>query len=140
MYVKVEQAIDKREQPLRVGMFGQASVLLSTQSNVVKVPTSALYFMEGEGASQGKQANVYVIEKGVLRPQPVVTGSQGEDEDGAAVEVKSGLAAGAQIIKVNLGNLNAGTLVKVTNPKPLANNSFANKPANPSAQPAASHR
>lgn len=137
MYVKIDQAIDKREQLLRAGMFGQASVLLSTQSNVVKVPTSALYFIEGEGASQGKQANVYVIEKGVLRPQPVVTGLQGEDEDGAAVEVKSGLAAGAQIIKVNLGNLNAGTLVKVTTPKPIANKPSA---ASASANSAASNR
>lgn len=131
MYAKIEN----REQNLRAGMFGQASVLLSTQSDVVKVPTSALYFLEGEGVAKGKQANVYVIDKGILRLQPVVTGRQGEDEDGAAVEVTSGLSAGAQIIKVNLGNLNAGIRVNVSQPKPIAN-----KPSAASASSAASNR
>ena len=148
-YVKIENT----QQILRVGMFGQAKVVLKQQDQVVKIPASALYFEEGERAAQtanatnatsgAERANVYLIVDNKLQRQAVLTGAMGEDGQGAAVEIKSGLAAGAQIIKTNLGNLNPGTQVKITplkpvqaKPAPAASAATSNhvKPAPASAQ------
>lgn len=106
------------QQQLRVGMFAQAKVVLQQQDDVLKIPQSALYFVEGEKAA--KQAYVYLITDGKLQMQSVVPGVLGEDAQGTMVEIKSGLQAGQQIIKTNLGNLNPGTAVAVSKLKPVA--------------------
>ena len=71
------------------------------------VPQSALQSTAG-------QPWVYAIEDGKLMQKPVTLGMRGRDDRGVAVEVVAGLAGGAQIVKVNLGNLPFGTPVETT--------------------------
>lgn len=118
-YVKLQPG----PQQLRVGMFAQAKVVLQQQDDVLRIPQSALYFVEGEKAA--KQASVYLIVDGKLQLQSVATGALGEDAQGTMIEIKSGLQAGQQIIKTNLGNLNPGTAVALTKAKPVAANTSA---------------
>ena len=97
--------VDNPQGALRVGMFGEAQLTLAKKSGVLTVPQSALQTNAGN-------TTVYAIENGKLEQKSVTLGIRGNDDEGAAVEVVSGLSDGAQIIKSNLGNMLAGTLVK----------------------------
>ncbi|NMM38166.1 MAG: efflux RND transporter periplasmic adaptor subunit [Glaciimonas sp.] len=87
---------------LRGGMFGQAELTLSQKTGVLSVPQSAIRQVSG-------RTIVYAIENGVLTEKPVTLGLEGKNDSGAVVEITAGLASGAQIVKANLGNLQAGT-------------------------------
>lgn len=94
--------INNPDGALRGGMFGQAELTLSQKSGVLSVPQSAIRQADG-------RAIVYVLENGVLTEKAVTLGLEGNDDNGAAVEITAGLTSGAQIVKANLGNLQAGT-------------------------------
>jgi membrane fusion protein, multidrug efflux system len=98
--------IANQRQILRVGMFGEAQLTLARKSGVLSIPQAAVRTDAG-------QPTVYVIENGKLRQQPVALGMRGEDQRGAAVEIVTGLADGAEIVSTNLGNLPSGTPVKI---------------------------
>ncbi len=100
--------VDNPQGALRVGMFGEAQLTLAKKSGVLTVPQSAVQTNAGNNS-------VYVIENGKLEQKPVTLGIRGNDGEGAAVEVISGLYDGAHIVKSNLGNLRAGTLVRFAN-------------------------
>jgi len=97
--------VDNPQGALRVGMFGEAQLTLAKKSSVLTVPQSALQTNAGN-------TTVYAIENGKLEQKPVTLGIRGNNEEGAAVEIVSGLNEGAQIVKSNLGNLLPGTLVR----------------------------
>ena len=100
--------VDNPQGALRVGMFGEAQLTLAKKSGVLTVPQSAVQTNAGNNS-------VYVIENGKLEQKPVTLGIRGNDGEGAAVEVINGLYDGAHIVKSNLGNLRAGTLVRFAN-------------------------
>jgi multidrug efflux pump subunit AcrA (membrane-fusion protein) len=87
-------------------MFGEAELTLSQKNGVLSVPQSAIREIDG-------RTIVYAVENGVLTEKVVTLGLSGNDGTGAAVEVTHGVASGAQVVKANLGNLQAGTPVRV---------------------------
>lgn len=103
VYVK----IDNPQNLLRVGMFGEAQLTVAKKANVLTVPQTAIQNDAGN-------TYVYAIENGKLAQKPVTLGARGDDGEGTAVEVLSGLQEGAQIVKTNLGSLRAGATVKFT--------------------------
>lgn len=108
--------IDNPNGALRGGMFAQAELTLSQKSGVLSVPQSAIRQVDG-------RTLVYAIENGVLTEKAVTLGLEGNDDNGAAVEIAAGLTAGAQVVKANLGHLQAGT------PARLATNAANAAPA-----------
>lgn len=108
--------IDNPNGALRGGMFAQAELTLSQKSGVLSVPQSAIRQVDG-------RTLVYAIENGVLTEKAVTLGLEGNDDNGAAVEIAAGLTAGAQVVKANLGHLQAGT------PARLAANAASAAPA-----------
>jgi membrane fusion protein, multidrug efflux system len=99
--------IDNPQTALRVGMFGEARLTIAKKSGVLTVPESAV-------RSEAGATYVYAIENGKLVQKPVTPGMHGDDGAGNAVEVVSGLADDAQIVKNNLGNLRVGAGVRIT--------------------------
>jgi RND family efflux transporter MFP subunit len=104
--IMVYVRIDNPDNLLRAGMFADASLTLDKRDAVLTVPTTAIQ-------NEGDKAYVYTIENGKLTRRDVVTGLRGVDSKGNAVEISSGLQDGARIVKANLGNLNAGTPVRI---------------------------
>lgn len=92
---------------LRVGMFSEGQLTLALRSGVLSVPRSAVQ-------SGGAAPLVYAIENGVLVQKPVTLGISGDDGEGGAVEIVTGLSEGLQIVRNNLGNLVPGTPVVIT--------------------------
>ena len=97
--------VDNPQGLLKMGMFAEAKLTLTRKNNVLTVPQSAIQI-------EGGKSVVYAIENEKLVPITVTTGITGDDADGAAVEIVSGLEKSATIIKVNLGNLQGGTPVR----------------------------
>jgi RND family efflux transporter MFP subunit len=112
--------IDNPRNVLRVGMFGEARLTLAKKAGVLSVPPSAI-------RSEGADTFVYAIEDGKLVRKTVKLGMKGNDGEGSAVEVVSGLQAGTQIVKANLGALRSGTLVRLP-PEANAANEMAKAP------------
>lgn len=98
--------LDNPQNRLRAGMFGEARLTLSRKAGVLAAPQSALQ-------SNGESAYVYAIEAGKLVRKPVQVGITGSDGEATLVEIASGLAPGARIVRSNLGNLPTGATVKV---------------------------
>ncbi|MEO6352777.1 MAG: efflux RND transporter periplasmic adaptor subunit [Burkholderiaceae bacterium] len=94
--------IDNPDGALRGGMFGEAELTLSRKTGVLSVPQSAIRQVDG-------RTIVYVVENGLLAEKAVTLGLEGNDGNGAAVEITAGLNPGAQVVKANLGRLKAGT-------------------------------
>lgn len=113
--------IDNPNGALRGGMFAQAELTLSQKSGVLSVPQSAIRQVDG-------RTLVYAIENGILLEKAVTLGLEGNDDNGAAVEIAAGLTAGAQVVKANLGHLQAGT------PARLATNAANAASAAPAAR------
>lgn len=90
---------------LRVGMFGEAQLTIAKKPGVLTVPQSAI-------RSDAGTRYVYAIENDKLVQKPVTLGIQGNDGEGGAVEIVTGIDSGAQIVKTNLGTLRSGTTVK----------------------------
>lgn len=98
-------AIDNPQGILRAGMFGDAQLTLARRAAVLTIPVSAIQNRDGKSV-------VYVVDRDSRLQQVVVTsGITGDDGFGGAVEITSGLAAGARIVRNNLGDLIPGTPV-----------------------------
>lgn len=103
IYVQIENP----QNALRVGMFGQALLTLSTKSGVLSVPQSSIQ-------SDGASPFVYAIENGMIARKPVELGIRGDDGQGPAVEIVKGIGNGTQIVRTNLGMLRPGTAVRIS--------------------------
>lgn len=85
------------------GMFGQASITLSTNAAARMLPARAIRFDESGGAY------VYVVSNDTVSVVPVTTGS----DDGMTIEVVSGLEPGQTVIDAHLKRFTEGQEVRV---------------------------
>ncbi|SNS42219.1 RND family efflux transporter, MFP subunit [Noviherbaspirillum humi] len=97
--------VDNPDGALRVGMFADARLTLARKAGVLTVPQSAVQSDAGSNY-------LYAIENGKLARKPVTLGARGDDGDGPAVEIASGLEDGATVVRTNLGNLQSGAPVR----------------------------
>lgn len=104
--IMVYVRVDNPQGVLRAGMFAGADLTLNRRDGVLTVPQTAV-------RREGGETFVYAIEDGKLHRRAVTTGLAGIDGHGSAVEISSGLPAGAHIVKVNLGTLNDGAMVRI---------------------------
>lgn len=109
--IPVYVQVDNPQGLLKMGMFAEARLTLTKKTDVLSVPQTAVQ-------KEGDKAIVYAIENDRLKPVTVTVGMSGDDgeggagAEGGAVEILSGLEKGMMIVKVNLGNLQAGTPVR----------------------------
>lgn len=99
VYAKIEQPGLK----LRAGLFARASITVAKKEQVLAVPQTALRNLK-EGSDS---ALAYAIEAGRLVQKKVKVGFASSD---GWVEVEDGIAAGTQVVRVNLGQLNEGAV------------------------------
>jgi RND family efflux transporter MFP subunit len=97
---------------LRQGLFARATIEVQRLDALV-VPASAVRF-------DLARPYVLAVDSGTAVERPVTLGARGEAAwEGpaeAAVEVTSGLAAGATVLRASVGNLRAGTQVRLATP------------------------
>ena len=91
---------------LRVGMFADGRLLLSSKASVVTLPQSAVRKVN-DGSF------VFAIVNNKIERLPVTLGSTGLVGDDHHIEITSGLEFGAQVIRADMGNLTPGTPVRV---------------------------
>ena len=94
---------------LKGGMFAKGGLTLTRRDAVTAVPISALREERGETV-------VYAIENNRLARIPVKTGTRNEDEAWAEITASDNarIKPGIKVVKSNLGALNSGVEVKVT--------------------------
>lgn len=98
---------------LRSGMFAEARLTLASKAGVLALPQSAV-------RKDGSGAYVYVIADGKIERRAVRLGVSGMTGDESRTEVASGLDAGAQVVRTDMGNLRPGTPVRVAPAAPAA--------------------
>ncbi|QJQ07650.1 efflux RND transporter periplasmic adaptor subunit [Undibacterium piscinae] len=98
--------IANQDGALRAGMFGEAQLVIEQKSGVLIVPQTAV-------RTDNDKPFVYVIENNTLQQKPVSLGMQGDANGVAVVELLSGVAKDAIVVKTNLGSLRAGIPVKL---------------------------
>lgn len=91
---------------LRVGMFAEGRLLLSSKSGVMALPQSAV-------RKVNDSSFVFAIVNNKIERTPVTLGSTGLVGDDHHIEITSGLEFGAQVIRADMGNLTPGTPVRV---------------------------
>jgi RND family efflux transporter MFP subunit len=91
---------------LRVGMFAEGRLLLSSKSGVMALPQSAV-------RKVNDSSFVFAIVNNKIERVPVTLGSTGLVGDDHHIEITSGLEFGAQVIRADMGNLTPGTPVRV---------------------------
>ena len=91
---------------LRVGMFVDGRLLLSSKAGVVTLPQSAVRKVN-DGSF------VFAIVNNKIERLPVTLGNTGLVGDDHHIEITSGLEFGAQVIRADMGNLTPGTPVRV---------------------------
>jgi RND family efflux transporter MFP subunit len=91
---------------LRVGMFADGRLLLSSKAGVVALPQSAVRTVNGGSF-------VFAIINNKIERLPVTLGGTGLVGDDHHIEITSGLEFGAQVIRTDMGNLTPGTPVRV---------------------------
>ena len=94
---------------LRVGMFADGRLLLSSKAGAVTMPQSAVRKVN-DGSF------VFAIVNNKIERLPVTLGSTGLVGDDHHIEITSGLEFGAQVIRADMGNLTPGTPVRVNVP------------------------
>jgi membrane fusion protein (multidrug efflux system) len=104
-YVPIYIEIVNPAAALKAGLFAEGMITLDQRRAEVLVPITALH-------SESSANYVYVIEGGRLKRQPVELGLS--SESAGEVEILKGLAAGAQVVSSNLGNLKEGASVRLT--------------------------
>lgn len=110
VYIAVEQP----DPALRAGMFAQGRLVLARSAPVLAVPASAVREEDG-------RAMVLAIVDGKLAQVPVAIGARGAAEGlGDAIEIRAGLAAGAQLLRQFDARLPVGSAVKIAQPPPPA--------------------
>jgi multidrug efflux pump subunit AcrA (membrane-fusion protein) len=101
--------IDNPQNQLRVGMFAEAQLILASRTGVLTLPPGAV-------RSDGGSSYVFVIDGGKIGRRPVTLGASGMAAGERRVEVVSGLAAGTQVIRADMGNLQSGTPARIASP------------------------
>ena len=96
--------VANQEGLLKGGMFAKGGLTLDARAAVLAVPIAAL-------REEAGQPVVYRVEAGKLVRSAVKTGVRNEEE--GWVEITAGLAAGAQVVKANLGELKVDVPVTV---------------------------
>jgi membrane fusion protein, multidrug efflux system len=91
---------------LRVGMFADGRLLLSSKAGAVTMPQSAVRKVN-DGSF------VFAIVNNKIERLPVTLGSTGLVGDDHHIEITSGLEFGTQVIRADMGNLTPGTPVRV---------------------------
>ena len=91
---------------LRVGMFADGRLLLSSKAGTVTLPQSAVRKVN-DGSF------VFAIVNNKIERLPVTLGGTGLVGDDHHIEISSGLEFGAQVIRADMGNLTPGTPVRV---------------------------
>ena len=91
---------------LRVGMFVDGRLLLSSKAGVGTLPQSAVRKVN-DGSF------VFAIVNNKIERLPVTLGNTGLVGDDHHIEITSGLEFGAQVIRADMGNLTPGTPVRV---------------------------
>lgn len=91
---------------LRVGMFADGRLLLSSKAGAMTLPQSAVRKVN-DGSF------VFAVVNNKIERLPVTLGSTGLVGDEHHIEVTSGLEFGAQVIRADMGNLTPGTPVRV---------------------------
>lgn len=98
---------------LRGGMFAQGRITLSHSKPGLVVPSSAVFEEAG-------QAYVFTVEAGKITKHAVAQGAR--DEASGLTEITSGLAQGADVVRVRMGGLKVGApaVVRATAAAPAA--------------------
>jgi RND family efflux transporter MFP subunit len=109
--IGVVVVLDNKDERLRAGQYGEASVRLEDASRRLTVPLAAVSQSSG-------QEQVWTIESGTLVRRIVVTGRK--DVAGGRVEVLSGLADDATVLAASFDNLKEGALAQVRGATPAA--------------------
>ncbi len=91
---------------LRVGMFAEGRLILSSKTDVLALPQSAV-------RKDGSGAYVFTIVGGKIERRQVTLGASGVAGDEYRIEILSGLDFGAQVIRADMGNLSPGTPVRI---------------------------
>jgi len=110
--VTVYLGLDQVNERMRAGMFAQGSLTVDERDGLLLVPLSAL-------RERGGQRHIYLIENGRIVERSVETGLIDESASApggfvGVAEIRSGLNAGDQIIRQNLGQLSPGARVRIT--------------------------
>ena len=103
--MRVEVDLPNGDGLLIEGMYGRATIELQPPSNRLTVPAACVVGHAGRG-----NAAVFVIRNGAARRTPVTLGG----DDGASVEVLSGLGPNDEVIVRPGGTLNDGASVQAT--------------------------
>ena len=100
----VEAEMPNTDGKLLPGMFGQASISLSTETAANMLPARSIRFEESG------EAYVYIVgEDRTVTVTPVTTGI----DDGHSIEVMSGVEAGQQVIDAHLKRFTTGQKVAI---------------------------
>lgn len=99
------QVVNPQNQ-LRVGMFAEGRLVLTSKGGVLALPQSAV-------RKDGSGAYVFTIAAGKIERRPVTLGVNGVAGDEYRTEITSGLDFGAQVIRADMGNLSPGTPVRM---------------------------
>lgn len=102
--IKLYLSVDNADGALRGGMFAQGELVLDQSAPSPTVPTSAI--RNDSGVSY-----VLVVEQGRLVRHTVTLGLKADD--GSYVEVRDGLAAGAQVLAARIDALQDGSRVVI---------------------------
>ncbi len=91
---------------LRVGMFAEAQLVLASRPDVLALPQAAI-------RKDGGSSYVFTIDGGKIARRTVTTGASGISGNEPRVEILSGLDAGAQVVRTDMGKLQPGTPVRL---------------------------
>ena len=97
--IKLFVAVPNASGLLKGGMFGQGQITLAQSKPVLVVPVTAVFEEVG-------QNYVFAVEAGKLAKKAISLGAH--DTVNGLVEVNSGLAQGADVVRVRMGSLKVG--------------------------------
>lgn len=100
--IEMYAVIDNADAALRGGLFAQGRLVVGRVANALVVPASAVREERGE-------QYVYAIENGKVARRAVKPANEAD----GVVQIVSGLAPGAQVVRNNLGSLREGAEVRL---------------------------
>jgi RND family efflux transporter MFP subunit len=103
--LEAEVQLDNQAGELRPGMYGRGSIRRETHPNTPVVSVNAVQF-------SSNQKYVFVLHDTKVERRAITTGA--EVEDGAFLEVRSGLAPGEEVVIAGTDGLGDGATVRVT--------------------------
>jgi membrane fusion protein, multidrug efflux system len=105
--LKVVAEVPNDPVQLRDGMFVEGQIVIRERPDVLQIPRGALITWDMDAHS----AEIYVVEKGVIRRRTVETGAVRQDR----VEIVKGLKTGEQVVSAGGFNVTDGAAVNVRN-------------------------